>query len=164
MLGGPRHEHKFSDTNLWSLILGCSVFTKENLQIYQGCSSLAKRIKPWKTKRNPIFQKSVRNPNHHYFSKSIAIHLQIFVLQYASNLYCSAFGAPTLGGKGNTVLLCVSQYAFHLYRNMPPICIAVLLGKSWWRWSPGCFPILARNVLAKKKINQRKSKQSRKGL
>ena len=26
----------------------------------------------------------------------------------------------------------VSQYASHLYRNTPPICIAILLGKSWW--------------------------------
>ena len=28
----------------------------------------------------------------------------------------------------------------HLYCNTPPICIAVLLGKSWWLWSPGCSP------------------------
>ena len=33
-------------------------------------------------KRRPIHRKNVRNPNHHYFSKRIAIHLP-FVLQYA---------------------------------------------------------------------------------
>ena len=45
----------------------------------------------------------------------------------------------------------VSQYASHLYRNMPPICIAILLGKSWWLWSPGCSPIRnqEKGVLAK---------------
>ena len=50
--------------------------------------------------------------------KNIAIHLQ-FVLQYASNLYCSAFAAAELSGKGNTSVLP------HLYRSAPPICIAV---------------------------------------
>ena len=34
----------------------------------------------------------------------------------------------------------VSQYASRLYCNTPPICIAVLLGKSWRLWSPGCSP------------------------
>ena len=47
--------------------------------------------------------------------KSIAIRLQ-FVLQYASNLYCSAFS-----GKG------IIQYASHLHRSTPPICIAIRL-------------------------------------
>ena len=57
--------------------------------------------------------------------KSIAIHL--FILQYASKLYCSAFGVPTLWGKGNTVStppICIAgcppfalQYASHLYRS-----------------------------------------------
>ena len=62
--------------------------------------------------------------------------------QYASNLYCSAFGATELSGKGNTSVLLpfVSQYASHLYCNTPPICIAMFLGKSWWLWSPGCSP------------------------
>ena len=83
--------------------------------------------------------------------KSIAIHLQ-FVLQYASNLYCSAFGAafgaPMLRGKGSTV-------------STPPICIAARLqlalqyashsycstfGKSWWLWSLGCSPRTAREM------------------
>ena len=84
---------------------------------------------------------NVRNPNHHYFSKRIAIHLQL-VLQYTSNLYCSAFGVIELSGKGNTSvrLPFVPQYASHLYRNTPPICIAILLGKSWWLWPPGCSP------------------------
>ena len=56
------------------------------------------------------------------------MHLQ-FVLQYASNLYCSAFGAPTLGGKEILSVLhpFVSQYASHLYCNTPPIRIAALL-------------------------------------
>ena len=86
-------------------------------------------------------QKNVRTPTPTTSQKSIAMHLQ-FVLQYASNLYCSAFGAPTLGGKGNIV-------------STPPICIAVRLPfvlqyashshrstfeKSWWLWSPECSP------------------------
>ena len=77
--------------------------------------------------------------------KSIAIRLP-FVLQYASNLYCSGFGAPTLWGKGilSVLLPFVSQYASHLYCNTPPICIAVLLGKSWWLWSPECSPKTTR--------------------
>ena len=60
--------------------------------------------------------------------KSIAIHLQ-FVLQHASYLYCSAFGATGLSGKGNTseILPFVSQYASHFYRSTPPICIAIRL-------------------------------------
>ena len=58
-------------------------------------------------------QKNVRTPTTTTSQKSIAMHLQ-FVLQYASNLYCSAFGAPTLGGKGNIV-------------STPPICIAIRL-------------------------------------
>ena len=37
----------------------------------------------------------------------------------------------------------VSQYASHLYCNTPPICIAILLGKSWWLWSPECSPSFA---------------------
>ena len=73
--------------------------------------------------------------------ESIAIHLP-FVLQYASNLYYSTLGATELSGEGNTSVLLpfVSQYASHLYRNTPPICTAMLLGKSWWLWSPGCSP------------------------
>ena len=53
------------------------------------------------------FQTNVRNPDHHYFSKSTAIDLHL-VLLYTSNLYCSAFGAPE---------------PF----SSPPICIAVRL-------------------------------------
>ena len=79
-------------------------------------------------------QKNARNPNHHYFSKKycntpsncIAIHLQ-FVLQY--------FQCPYALRKGE-----YCQYSSHLYRSTPPICIAVLLRKSWWLWSPGCSP------------------------
>ena len=41
---------------------------------------------------------------------------------HASNLYCSAFGAPRLLRKGN-----YCQYSSHLYRSTPPICIAVRL-------------------------------------
>ena len=70
--------------------------------------------------------------------KSIAIHLP-FVLQYASNLYRSAFGAPTLWGKGNTVStppICIAvrlpfvlQYASHLYRNIfAKILVVVVTG------------------------------------
>ena len=86
-------------------------------------------------------QKNVRTPTTTTSQRGIAMHLQ-FVLQYTSNLYCSAFGAPTLGGKGNIV-------------STPPICIAVRLPfvlqcashshrstfeKSWWLWSPECSP------------------------
>ena len=84
-------------------------------------------------------QKDVRSPTTTTSQKSIAIHLQ-FVLQYASNLYCSTFGAPTLWEREilSILLPFVSQYASHLCCNAPPICIAVLLEKSWWLWSPGC--------------------------
>ena len=74
--------------------------------------------------------------------KSIATHLPS-VLQYASNLYRSAFWCLYALRKGKYCqysLPFVSQYASHLYCNTPPICIAVLLGKSWWLWSPGCSP------------------------
>ena len=61
------------------------------------------------------------------------------VLQYASNLYCSAFGATELSGKGNLVSappICVavclpftSQYASHLYRNtFGKILVVVVTG------------------------------------
>ena len=76
-------------------------------------------------------------PRHHYFSKTYWNTPLQFVLQYASNLYRSTFGAPTLWGKGNTVstrpsciavrLPFVLQYASHLYRST--------LGKSWCLWS-----------------------------
>ena len=89
-----------------------------------------------------VYHKNVRNPSHHYFSKSIAIHLQ-FVLQYASNLYCSAFGAIELSGKGSTSVLFpyVSQYASHLYRNTPLICMAICLpfvSQYCWEDLGGC--------------------------
>ena len=87
-------------------------------------------------------QKNVRNPNHHYLCPiCVAIHLQC-VLQCTSNLYCSAFGAPTLRGKGkirSTPPICITvrlpfvlHYASHSYRST--------LGKYWWLWSPGCSP------------------------
>ena len=64
----------------------------------------------------------------------IAIRFQ-FVLQ--------CFWCPYTLRKGKycvVLLSFVSQYASHLYCNTPPIRIAVLLGKSWWLWSPGCSP------------------------
>ena len=64
------------------------------------------------------------------FQKSIAVHLQ-FVLQYASNLYCSAFGAIELSGKGNTSVRrpFVSQHASHLYCNtFVKILVVVVTG------------------------------------
>ena len=98
-----------------------------------------------KAEQNPdIFQKNVRNPNHHYFSKKyrntppicIAARLQ-FVLQ--------SFWCPWALREIVSVLLpFVSHYASHLYCNTPPICIAVLLGKSWWLWSPGCSPTTSK--------------------
>ena len=56
-------------------------------------------------------------------------------LQYAPHLYCSAFGATELSRKGSTsvVLPFVSQCASHLYRDMSPICIAIL-----WQNLGGC--------------------------
>ena len=72
--------------------------------------------------------------------KSIAIHLQ-FVLQ--SPPICIAVLSVPLHSEEREILSVllpfVSQYASHLHRNTPPICIAVLLGKSWWWWSPGCL-------------------------
>ena len=51
--------------------------------------------------------------------KSTAVHLQCVVWQYTSNLQCSAFGACE-------ERKCF-QYSSHLYRGMPPICIAIHL-------------------------------------
>ena len=87
----------------------------------------------WGITNPPVkFRRMSETPTTTTSKESIAIHLQ-FVLQYASNLYCSTFGAPTLWGQGilSVLLPFVSQYASHLYCNMPPICIAVLLGKKW---------------------------------
>ena len=39
----------------------------------------------------------------------------------------------------------VSQYVSHLYCNTAPICIAMLLGKSLWLWSPECSPPRVRS-------------------
>ena len=87
-------------------------------------------------------QKNAKKPNHHYFSKKyrntppicIARRLQ-FILQ--------CFQCPCTLRKAKHF-----WYSSHLYRgtphnlycNTPPICIKVLLGKSWWLWSPGCSP------------------------
>ena len=91
-------------------------------------------------------QKNVRNPNHHYFSKKYrAIHLP-FVLQYASNLYCSTFGARRKVRKekyfSTPPIFCiavrlpfVSQYASHLYRNAFGKILVVVV--------TGMFPISA---------------------
>ena len=78
------------------------------------------------------------------------------VSQYTSNLYCNtppiciAVILVPLRFEQREILSVllpfVSQYAPHLYCNTPPICIAVLLGKSWWWWSPGCSPVLARRA------------------
>ena len=67
--------------------------------------------------------------------KSIAIHLP-FVLQYASNLYRSAFCAPYALRKGKCC-----QYSSHLYRSTPPICIAIRLpfvSQYFWEDLGGC--------------------------
>ena len=82
--------------------------------------------------------KNVRNPNHHYLSRKCrntppicsAIRLQ-FVLKY---FWCPI--RPEEREMLSVLLPFVSQYAFHLHCNTPPICVAVLLGKSWWLWSP----------------------------
>ena len=99
---------------------------------YENCS---RNTHAWNSLRAlRLVRRLSETPTSTTSQKSIAIHLQ-FVLQYASNLYCSAFDAPELWGKGNTSvrLPFVSQYASHLYRNT--------FGKSWWLWSPGCSPI-----------------------
>ena len=67
--------------------------------------------------------------------KSIAIRLP-FVLQYASNLYCSAFGAPYALRKGK-----YCQYSSHLYHSTPPICITIRLpfvSQYFWENLGGC--------------------------
>ena len=73
---------------------------------------------------NSILRRMSETPTTSASQKSIAIHIQ-FVLQYASNLNRSAFGAPELQGKGNTF-------------GDPPICIAVRLpfvlqSSLWYR-------------------------------
>ena len=84
---------------------------------------------------NELFQKNVRNPNHHYFSKKyrktppfcIAIHLP-FVPQH--------FWCPYALRK---VEYC--QYSSHLYRSTPPICIAIRLpfvSQYFWENLGGC--------------------------
>ena len=84
---------------------------------------------------DPLSQKKVRHPNYHYFSKSIAKHLR-FVLQYASNLYCSAFSVPLSSRERE-----IPQYSSHLYRSTPPICIAIRLpfvSQCFWENLGGC--------------------------
>ena len=82
-------------------------------------------VRPLSCDAFPSFRIMSETPTTTTFQKSIAIRLQ-FVLQYASNLYRSAFGAPSLRGKGNTV-------------STPPICIAVRLpfvlqyASHWYR-------------------------------
>ena len=61
-------------------------------------------------RRQTLIRKMSETPTTTTSQKSIAIHLQ-FVLQYASNLYCSTSGTPSS----------------HLYRSTPPICIAICL-------------------------------------
>ena len=97
------------------------------------------------------FRRMSETPTTTTCQKSIAIHLP-FVLQCASNLYCSTFGATELSGKGKTSVLLpfVSPYASHLYRHTPPICIAMLLGKSWWLWSPGYSPFWSPTQILRK--------------
>ena len=85
-----------------------------------------------------LFRRMSETPTTITSQKCSAIHLQ-FVLQYASDLYCCAFGATELSGKGNTSVFLpfVSQYASHLYRNTPPTCIAIL-------WLRKCGSFLSR--------------------
>ena len=89
-----------------------------------------------------LLRRMSETPTSTTSQKSIAIHLQ-FVLQDASNLYCSAFGAAELPGKGNTSvrLPFVLQYASRLYRSTPPICIAIHLpfvSQYFWENLGGC--------------------------
>ena len=60
------------------------------------------------------------------------MHLQ-FVLQYASDLYCSAFGATELSGKGSTSVL--------LPLECNPIYIAIcppFVSQYFWENLGGC--------------------------
>ena len=82
----------------------------------------------------PTNQKNVRNPNHHFFSKKYRNTPPI----------CTAVRLVPLCSEEREILSVllpfVSQYASHLRCSTPPVCIAVLLGKSWWLWSPACSP------------------------
>ena len=89
-----------------------------------------------------LFRRTSETPTTTTSQKSIAIHLQ-FVSQYASNLYRSTFGAPTLWGKGNTAStppICIAvrplfvlQYASHLYHSTFGKIVVVVVA--------GMFPI-----------------------
>ena len=84
-----------------------------------------------------------RSPNHHYFSRKYR--------NTPPNLYCNmppiciaVLPVPLRSEEKeilSVLLPFVSQYASHLYCNTPPMRFAVLWGKSWWLWSPGCSPI-----------------------
>ena len=91
---------------------------------------------------NPMVRRMSETPTATTAQKSIAIHLS-FVSQSASNCFIAVLLVP-LGSQEKEILSIlvpfVSQYASHLYCNTPPICIAVLLRRSWWLWSPGCSP------------------------
>ena len=80
----------------------------------------------------------------------IAIHLQ-FVLQY--------FWCPIRSEERE--IYC--KHSSHLYRSTSLICIAtrlpfvsaVLLGKSWWMWPPGCSPTPQMSRRTKRGIHKR---------
>ena len=91
---------------------------------------------------SPLVRRMSETPTTTTSQKSIAIRPQ-FVLQYAPNLYCIAFGATEFPGKGNSSVLppFVLQYASHLYRSTSPICIAIRLpfvSQYFWENLGGC--------------------------
>ena len=94
-------------------------------------------------------QKNVRNPNHHYFSKKYRNRPPICIAIPLPN--CIAVLSVPLRSEEREILSVflpfVSQYASHLYCNMPPIYIAVFLVKSWWLWSLGWSPSVTQLIM-----------------
>ena len=102
---------------------------------------------------NWLSSENFRNPNHHKISKSVAI--------YTSNLYCS------------TLLIRIAVFSVplrfeerercHLYRSMPPICIAIRLSfvsRYFWENLGGCGHRVVPHVL---KINYKHSVLTKNG-
>ena len=107
---------------------------------HQGSFSFLGKSEGRDWKIQARFRRVTETPTSTTSQKSIAVHLQ-FVLQYASNLYGGVFDDPPPCSEEGEIL---SQYASHLYFKTPPICITLLLGKSWWLWSPGCSPEISK--------------------
>ena len=68
---------------------------------------LIRSVGPCEVNKN---QKNVRNPNHHYFSKNVTIHLQS-VLQYASNSYWHVLLVPLRSEEREILSVFISQHS-----------------------------------------------------